>query len=213
MFLIERLVGVATYSIALVLICLSLVNATDKQIKRRLSLYVIILSVMAFLYVPYETADLYRIYQFVDAFQKYTFIELWEKQVMNSELRYASILYWAIGKIGVPQLLPALTTFVCYSCIFYIIYKTSEKNQISGRNVAITLFFYMALGSYIFVISGIRCMLGISLLAFCFYRENVENKFNILHIPRLFSRCIGNKPGKFLAEITAHINLQNERWR
>lgn len=183
MFLIERLVGVGTYSLTLILICLSLVNATGKQIKRRLNLYIIILSIMAFLYVPYETADLYRIYRFVNDFPTYSFSQLWEEKVLNSEVRYASILYWAIGKTGIPQLLPALTTFVCYSCIFYIIYKTSEKNQISGKNVAITLLFYMSLGSYVFVISGIRCMLGISLLSFCFYRENVENKFNILHIP------------------------------
>ena len=183
MFLFERLIGVGLYSLVLVIFCLSLVGKSGKKIKRQLNFYTIILSVLAFLYVPYKTADLYRIYEYVEAFRKYSFKGILERQVMRSDIGIANILYWAIGKIGIPQLLPAITAFVCYSCIFYIIYKTAEKNQISGKNVAIALFFYMSTGNYMFVVTGIRCMLGISLLSFCFYRESVEKKFNILHIP------------------------------
>ena len=183
MFLFERLIGVGLYSLVLVLICFSLVGKSVKKVKRRLFCYSIILSIMAYNFVPYETADLYRIYEYVEAFQKYSFSSFLENQVSKSDLGVAGILYWLVGQIGIPQLLPAIVTFVSYSCIFYIICKTAEKNQISGKNVAITLFFYMSIGTYMFVISGIRCMLGISLLAFCFYREKVEKKFNILHIP------------------------------
>lgn len=183
MFLFERLIGVGLYSLILVLVCFSLVGKSGKKIKRRLFCYSIILSIFAYNFVPYETADLYSIYEYVEAFQKYSFSSFLENQVSKSDLGVSGILYWLIGQIGIPQLLPAIVTFVCYSCIFYIIHKTTEKNQISGKNVAITLFFYMSIGTYMFVISGIRCMLGISLLSFCFYRESVEKKFNILHIP------------------------------
>lgn len=183
MFLFERLIGVGLYSLVLVLFCFSLVGKSGKKIKRRLFCYSIILSIMAYNFVPYETADLYRIYEYVEAFQKYSFSSFLENQVSKADLGVAGILYWLVGQIGIPQLLPTIVTFVCYSCIFYIICKTAEKNQISGKNVAIAVFFYMSLGTYIFVISGIRCMLGISLLSFCFYRESVEKKFNILHIP------------------------------
>lgn len=183
MFLFERLIGVGIYASVLVLVCLTLVGANSKKIKNTLFVYTIILSILAFNFVPYKTADLYRIYGYVEAFQKYSFSALWDNQVTKSELGAAGILYWLIGQTGIPQLLPAVVTFVCYSCIFYIIRKTAEKNQISGKNVAIALFFYMSIGTYMFVISGIRCMLGISLLSFCFCRESVEKKFNILHIP------------------------------
>lgn len=183
MFLFERLIGVGLYSLVLALFCFSLVGKSGKKIKRRLFFYSIILSIMAYNFVPYETADLYRIYEYVDAFQKYSFSSFLKIQVSKSNLGVSGILYWLIGQTGIPQLLPSVVTFVCYSCIFYIIYKTAEKNQISGKNVAIALLFYMSIGTYMFVISGIRCMLGISLLSFCFYRESVERKFNILHIP------------------------------
>lgn len=183
MFLFERLIGVGTYALLLVLICFSLVGKNHKSIKKILFFYSIILSVLAFFYVPYKTADLYRIYKYVEAFKDYSFSSFLKNQVSKSDLGVSGILYWLIGQIGIPQLLPAIVTFVCYSCIFYIIYKTAEKNQISGKNVAIALFFYMSTGNYMFVVTGIRCMLGISLLSFCFFRESVERKFSIIHIP------------------------------
>ena len=184
MFLFERLVGVATYASVLVLVCFSLAMTKEiKHQKRILALYVVLLSVLSFFYVPYETADLYRITKYVVEFQKYSFSDLIERGILNSEIGWANVLYWSIGKTGIPQLLPSLTTFICYSCIFYIVYKTAKRNQISGKNVAIALFFYMSIGTYMFVISGIRCMLGTSLIVFCFYRESVEKKFNVFHIP------------------------------
>ncbi len=183
MFLFERLVGVGIYSLVLIMVYFSLVTKNCNNVKRTLFIYSILLSVLAFFYIPYETADLYRINEYVEAFRKYSFSKLWKKQVLNSEIGLANILYWAIGKTGIPQLLPALISFVCYNCIFYIIVKTAQKNQISGKNVAITLLFYMSTGNYMFVITGIRCMLGVSLLTFCFFRENVEKKFRFFHIP------------------------------
>lgn len=182
MFLLERLVGVGVYSLLLVLVCFSLVGKSPKRIRRRLFLYSIILSVLAYNYVPYETADLHRIYKFVESFKKYSFKDFLQQLLENSQLSVSNIFYWLVGRIGYPKLLPAITSFICYSCIFYIIRKTAEKNQISGKNVAIALFFYMSTGTFIFMISGIRSMLGISILAFCFFRESAEKKFNIFHI-------------------------------
>ena len=183
MLLLERLFGVGLYSLLLVFVCIALVGRSSKNIKRILFVYSILLSVMAYFYVPYETADLYRIYGYIESFQKYSFDAFIDLQMANSQLGLSNILYWLISRTGIPQLLPAIVSFICYNCIFYIIHKTSEKNDISGKNVAITLFFYMSLGTYIFVISGIRSMLGICLLAFCFFRESAQKKFNILHIP------------------------------
>ena len=186
MFWFERLIGVASYSLALALICISLVGKSGKKVRIILFFYSVILSIFAYNYVPYETADLYRIYQSVDNLKTHSFSFIIER-IEDSELSLYNILYWAVGQTGIPQILPTVVTFVCYSCIFYIICKTAEKNRISGKNVALALFFYMSIGTYMFVISGIRCMLGVSLLSFCFYRESVEKKFNILHIILYFT--------------------------
>ena len=184
MFLFERLFGVGVYSLILVAVCFYIKGLTDyKKIKRAFIIYASLLAVMGFFYVPYKTADLYRIYEYVDLFKSYSFAELWSKEPWNSEIGVGAFYYWTIGKTGVPELLPAINTLACYGCIFYIIYNYAQNNNISGKNIAITLFFYMSIGNYMFVITGIRCMLGISLLAFCFYRENIEGKFSVLHIP------------------------------
>ena len=183
MFILERLFGVGVYSLVLVIVCSSLVGKSlDKQ-RRILSFYIIILSVMAFFYKPYETTDLYRIYEYVEAFEGYPFQKFLEVHVKNKSAGLAYLYYWLVAQSGIPRLLPLINTFVCYSCIFYIIEKTAEKKNISGKNVAITLFFYMTTETYMSIIAGIRCMLGVSLLAFCFFRETVEKKFSIFHLP------------------------------
>ena len=182
MFLLERLIGVGIYILLLILVCFLLLSKQAKITKKVFFFYVLSLSMLAFLYVPYENADLYRTYEVVQRFRNYAFNKLLKQNVIGVESGIVNVFYWAIAKTGIPRLLPAITSFVCYSCIFYIIQKIAEKNRVSRKNIAIVLFFYMSTGTYIFVISGIRCMLGISLLSFCFFRESIEGKFSIFHI-------------------------------
>lgn len=184
MFLIERLFGVGVYALVLVAVCYYIKGLTDyKKIKKTLTIYAVLLAAMGFFYVPYETSDLYRIYEYIEYFGKFSFVNLWEQKLWNSDVEISAIYYWAIGKTGVVQLLPFVNALICYGCIFYIIYNYAKKNNISGKNIAIALLFYMSSGNFIFVISGIRCMLGVSLLSFCFFRESIEKKFSVLHIP------------------------------
>ena len=184
MFLFERLFGVGVYALVLAVMCFYIKGLTDyKKIKTALNIYTLILAVLGFLYVPYITSDLYRIYKYVDYFGSFSFVDLWKESPWNSEVGIAAFYYAVIGKIGIPRLLPFINALVCYNCIFYIICNFAKKRNISGKNIAIALFFYMSTGNFIFVISGIRCMLGVSLFSFCFFRESIEKKFSILHIP------------------------------
>ena len=183
MFLFERLVGVAAYASILAVVCLSLVMSKNtKQQRRILALYTIILALMAILYVPPETSDLYRIYRSIETFQKYSFDLFLETFSKNDSFGLGFVLYWLIGQTGIPKLLPFLTAFVCYGCIFYIVCASANKNQISGKNIAIAVLFYMTTETFVSIVGGIRSMLGTSLLSFCFYRETVEKKYSIFHI-------------------------------
>ena len=68
--------------------------------------------------------------------------------------------------------------------MFYTLEKSRERFQISRQNFAIALFFMMSGSIYISVIGGVRMMLALSMIFFCFYRETVEKKeLPILHIP------------------------------
>lgn len=182
MFLFERLVGVGIYSAILVAVCYSISRfKSNKSVRIVLFVYTIALALMGFFYVPYKTADLYRTYEFLDYFRTFEFKDFLETY-KNSSTHAANIYYWIISKTGENRLLPAITAFISYSCIFYVFRKTMEKYNISKQNFAMALFFYMAIGNYMFVITGIRTMLGISLVAFCFFRETVEKKFRLYHI-------------------------------
>lgn len=182
MFLIERLVGVGTFTIILLFVCFLIsICKSNRGVRFVLFLYTIVLSIMGFFYVPYVTADLYRIYGFLDLFKTFDFNALWDRY-QDSSSPIAYIYYWLVSKTGENRLLPAITAFVCFSCIFYIIGKTAKIYDISRKNTALSVFFIMSVGFYLGMISGIRSTLAICLIAYCFFRETVEKKFRIYHI-------------------------------
>lgn len=182
MFLFERLVGVGTFTLILFFVCFLIsVCKSNKGVTFVLFFYTIVLSIMGFFYVPYKTADLYRIYEYLDYFRTFSF-EAFLDRYQGSSTLAAHVYYWLISKTGENRLLPAITAFICYSCIFYIVGKTAQKYNISKKNIALSVFFIMSVGFYLGMISGIRSTLAICLIAYCFFRETVEKKFRVYHI-------------------------------
>ncbi len=181
MFLVERLIGVSIYSYILIMICV-LIAFSTLRVKGILWLYLLLLAGMGYCYKPYITADLYRIFQATEWYATMDFPGFFRTLVITSSVPVSRILFWLVGKTGLPHLLPVISSFVSYGCIFYIIEHAGNRFSISRQNVAVALFFVMSTSIYISVIGGIRMMMAISLIAFCFYRESVERKRNILHI-------------------------------
>lgn len=181
MFLVERLIGVSIYSYFLIMICLLIAFSTLRT-KGIFGLYLLILGAMAYCYKPYITADLYRIFQAMNWYATMEFPGFFRTLVAPSSVPASRILFWLVGRTGLPHLLPVVSSFVCYGCMFYIIEHSRTRFSISRINTAITLFFLMSGSVYISVIGGIRMMMALSLIAFSFYRETVEKKHNILHI-------------------------------
>ena len=182
MFLFERLFALAIYVLILLIVCFFL-SQRNSNYKRIFFIYTLLLAIMGFFYVPYITSDLYRIYQILESFSRYNWDKFVYYELDGDFLKVDFIYYWLIAKTGEFRLLPAINAILCYSCIFYIISRTADKYNISRKNIALATFFFMSIGNYMFVITGIRCMLGISLMSFCFFRENVEKKFKWWHIP------------------------------
>lgn len=181
MFLVERFIGIGIYTSLLILICLLMVYSNAKC-KPMLRVYLMGLCIMAFFYKPYITADLSRIFDTIDFFSNFRFKEFFEDYALPSSVPAARIFYWFIGKTRVYALVSVVSAAVSYSMIFYIIEKTRERYSVSKSNVALTLFFLMTTSIYLSVIGGIRMMMAMSMIVFCFFRENVEKKFNIFHI-------------------------------
>ena len=154
-----------------------------KQYKVVLLMYLIALAIFAFNYKPYITADLYRLREY---------IEYWIHKDLNGVLRYAMrsstpswVLYsYALSRLGNINWIQTITCLWCFGNVFYIIGREIERSEIQGPFRSSLLFYVMGVGAfYLQTISGIRSMLGISIVVFCLYRETVENKSVVWHLP------------------------------
>lgn len=181
MFIAERLIGVGIYSFALVMVCFFLTYSTIGH-RAILRCYTAALCVMAFFYQPHVTADLYRIYAMAREFAGWSFRDFFQLFVVTNSVPGARIFYWCAGRAGMVQLIPAMTSLVCFSCIFYMLSRSVERNGVGRRELSAALFFFMATGNYMMLISNIRTMLSASLIAYCFYRESVEKKYRFFHL-------------------------------
>lgn len=183
MFLTERIVSLLTYALALMVAYYLIGSVVRKQYKVVLFFYVLILATFAFNYKPYITADLYRLREY---------IEYWVYKDWTDVMKYALksttpswVLYsWFISKLGNTNWLQTITCLWCFGNIFYIIAHEIERHDVEDKYRSELLFYIMAVGAfYLQTISGIRSMLGISIVAFCLYRETVEKKSNVAHLP------------------------------
>lgn len=183
MFLTERIVSLLTYALALMVTYYLIGSVARKQYKAVLLFYVLILATFAFNYKPYITADLYRLREY---------IEYWIHKDWVGVVKYALksttpswVLYsYFISKLGNTNWLQTVTCLWCFSNVFYIIAHEIERRNVESKYRSELLLYIMAVGAfYLQTISGIRSMLGISIVAFCFYRETVEKKSMMAHLP------------------------------
>ena len=181
MYLYERIIGIGTYLVALIITCLLIKKSNNKSLSKILFAYTVMLTIIAFFFYPPTGADLYRLNIIM---KEYTLNEVPEI-IMYAKKSFSplSVLYmYAIGKTNINGLLPAITTFIFYSNIFYILKKSTYISKTTPKNLSILLVFIMSTSTFFEVISGIRTMLAFSIIARCFFEEIVENKNIIKNI-------------------------------
>lgn len=181
MYLLERILALFTYSAILYITCLLIAKLDRKYIGRILTIYLLMLTIMAFFYVPPSGADLYRLIPIMKIWASLNFQELWH-EMLHSSTPINLIYMHIIGQTKIDGLLPAITAFIFFRNVFYILKSSVYKYNISSPNAALVLFFFMSLGVFIEVISGIRTMLGFSIIAVCVYQEMIEKKFILKNI-------------------------------
>ena len=172
--------GVGIYSLLLAIICI-LIAYTGIEYRVLLGVYSAILAIMAFFYEPYITADLYRIIHTMKIYGSMSFSGFASEFLLTSSSPLPRVVYWLLGKLGAYHLVSSISSLICYGLFFRIMTAVAEKYAISRANVAITLAFLMSTSIYISVIGGIRMMIAISVIAFCFFRETVEQKSGFLN--------------------------------
>lgn len=184
MYLKERLIGIIIYlSIFLFIIMLLSKTTSHKRTRNILILYIILMGIMGYYYLPGQTADLYRAQTLIKLhYSTYSFADIFET-IKSINFQIYPVYYWIFGKIGNVNLLPSVTGMWCYSNIFYILYDSYKKNQWSNNTLIKCLIFIMAGGQFLEVISGIRSMLAFSIVAVCIYNETYKNKNIIKNAP------------------------------
>lgn len=182
MYLFARLFAISCYVITVIITMWLILHTKTSRLKYVFHLCTALLTIMAFFYVPVPGADAYRLIPLMRMFSPLS----WDKffpYLLGASTPTWTLYYYFIGKIGIDGFLTAITAFIFYSQVFFIIRRTQEIYNISSKNTAIAYFFFMSIGAYIEVISGIRSMLALSTIVYCFFREKTEKKSILRFIP------------------------------
>lgn len=177
-YFLERAYSIIIYAV-LAVVMFFWMQRKKCNIKLTLWVYTLILTILSYFFIPAETLDLYRLWQ----------VSEWYRGLPLSDMVSEVFAYWSGSALSHlylaflynidKHLIPAVTAFLFFNNIFYIIGDYSSKKRINHAIVALVLFFFISRGIYGEVISGIRSMLAFSFVARCVYNE-VYNKTSII---------------------------------
>ncbi|MBQ6402964.1 MAG: EpsG family protein [Oscillospiraceae bacterium] len=182
--LIERLVGVTVYALVLGYFYNKIRHAKSPQmISRYLNRYLIVLCIMAFFYIPGTSADLYRWRALAEPWKNTSFSWFWTRRVILSPTPLGYLLIYICQMTGIDGLLPMVCALGYFGNLFHIFKCEAYRDNFDFDSLAVTLLFVMSFGTFLEVISGIRCMLSFSIVLRCVYDEMYERKHFVRNIP------------------------------
>lgn len=182
--LIERLIGVGVYALTLGYFYNKIQHAKSaRSISRYLNLYLILLCIMAFFYIPGTSADLYRWRNLALPWENASFLWFWTYRVLPSRTPLGYLLIYACQMTKIEGLLPMVCALVFFGNIFHILKCEVRRGNISSDSVAVVLLFIMSSGVFLEVISSMRCMLSFVIVLRCVYDEMYKREGFIKHIP------------------------------
>lgn len=213
MYYKERIIGVLTYGI-LLLVFAFLIKNTKKSPRKLLFIYTLILSILAYFYIPNPGYDLERIYitlaQYYKPMNSYMLFQLLRRSFTPT----INILYYLISKTNYFGILPFTVSMIFYGCTFSVFSDTCERYKIDGIKSSLFLIFIMSMGTYLEIITNIRCMTAFAMITYCVYNELFNKKSIIKHIPIYF--IAGTMHLAALAMIIIRIviyPLQQKKWK
>ena len=170
--LIERLFGVGTYVLALGYFYNQIRCSKDfRKIEKYLNHYLIVLCTLAFFYVPGPSADLSRWRAMAEPWEKADLMWFLENRVLVSTVPAGYLLVFLCQKTGINGILPMICAAGFFGNVFHMIKFESKRENVNSDSVAVTLLFVMSTGVFLEVISGVRCMLALSIVIRCAYDE------------------------------------------
>lgn len=182
--LIERGTAVICYTFLLLVVCYFISKSkTYKDIRYALNVYTVILTVMAFFFVPEKSHDLYRLWEIALSYSKYDLGRFFSNVVLKSSSPVSEILLFFGGKLGVMGFLPATVCLIFFGRVFGLLKKFSKNKNVDCKIISLSLFLFMSTGSYLEVISDLRSFTAIAIVGTCVVDEICFQKKIFANIP------------------------------
>ena len=189
--IIERAVSCLVYVLALFIVVKWISKSNSYvTINRILNIYLVILTLMGFFFIPDSSKDLYRWLQLSHNWPQLSFLEFINNVAFKSTTPVAYIYIYLCRSTGVDGVLPALCSFLFHINIFSILKKTYKYCNVDGRSISVSLLYFMCMGRMLEAISGVRSMVAIAIIANCFIKEAFSEKLYIHTIIAEIVACL-----------------------
>ena len=171
MYIVGRLLSLIIYAIILVAVCFIITNSQNKKkINCVLNLYIIILGIMGYFFIPHTGADLYRLLNTMKYYSNGDWSDI-KYRILESSTPGTGLYFCLVGNLNNDHLLPAISAIITFSFCFYILKSESDDPDTKPVYIALALFVFMSRGLMMQIISNIRTIMALSISAFCVYKE------------------------------------------
>lgn len=171
----------------------------------------VLLSVLAFYFVPNETDDLTRYYQQINYLRDYGYDYLqrcFNEGINNWNVyRVCGYYFYIISKLPSNNYLPAITIFLAYGLMFLTIYKIANKFKVGKAYLFFGSLFFLSTYWYYDTASGIRNGLVFSVVFTCAYYLISEKKHILICFLGLILSCFMHSAGIILVAFVVLVYL------
>ena len=195
-FLLERALGAILFCFV-VGIFYFLINKCKnrKSFRIILCLFVVCITILAFIYIPAETSDVYRWNDLSNRWLGYDFKTFVKSYIFTSSTPASHLYIYLCTITRIPNFLSGCTCLIYYSILALFLYSYQKSKNVSFEIISTVFLLSMCSGAFISVISGIRTCLAFSTIFFCFYRESLLKKNIFFHLPLYLIACLVHNAG------------------
>ena len=146
----------------------------SKQWKKVLPVFILTVAAMAYAYTPVFTGnvDLWAYFNMLSICSNKTLVEVVEW--FNDGLITENVMFWALGHVGVPHLLPAITVGTIYGVAGYITCDTATNTN-SNSAIGRAILFQICMIPFLSLVQNIRNVFAFSLIILAVYRDLVKH--------------------------------------
>lgn len=183
MLLMLSLAAIAILPINIMFFAILIANKTS-QWKNYFILFLIPIFVLAYCYEPKGTPDIVSYFQELKLVSS---MDMSQIAIMYEDgLVVEHFVFYILGKLGLYNLLPAISTSIVYGIAYYITFDYCKSfNQLERKDIIWIFIFQLLMLPFFSLVNNIRNVSAFALLLLAFYLDFVKGK-NIIKILPLY---------------------------